>query len=100
MQAVQRHYGKDCRRRMYHLVVSFPDDVREKEDVINAARDIADMLYESYQVFYGIHISKNNWHIHYAINVVSYKTGKKWHQSKKEFKEMKEKIGIIISRIC
>lgn len=98
MQAVQRAYGKDFKRRMYHLVVSFPKDVREKETVINAAGDIADMLFEDHQVFYGIHISKKNWHIHYAINAVSYKTGKKWHQNKGEFDEMKHQIYDIAEK--
>ena len=48
MQAVQRHYGKDQQRRMYHLIISFPRKVRGKKAVKNVARDIADMLFESY----------------------------------------------------
>ena len=73
--------------------------MREKKAVKNAARDIADMLFESYQVFYAIHISKNNWHIHYAINAVSYKTGMKWHQNRKELAEMKRQICKLVSAI-
>lgn len=98
MQAVQRAYGKECKRRTYQLIVSFPEEVREKEAVINAAGGIADMLFEDYQVFYGIHISKNNWHVHYAINAVSYMTGKKWHQNKEEFRKMKQQILGIAER--
>lgn len=92
MQAVQRAYGKEGKRRMYHLVVSYPKDMKKKAVILRAAEEIADMLFENYQVFYGIHTSTENWHIHYAVNAVNYNTGKKWHQSKKELGEMKEKI--------
>ena len=92
MQAVQRIYGKESRRRMYHLVVSFLEGMKKKAAILRAAEEIADLLFENYQVFYGIHTSTENWHIHYAVNAVNYNTGKKWHQSKKEFGEMKEKI--------
>ncbi|MCI8299772.1 MAG: relaxase/mobilization nuclease domain-containing protein [Lachnospiraceae bacterium] len=100
MIAVQRAFGKSDKRRMYHLIVSFTEDMRNESVIQQAADTIADMLFENHQVFYGIHISKNNWHIHYAINAVSYTTGKKWHQSKKEFQQMKGKIGMMISEIC
>ncbi|MEY8392450.1 relaxase/mobilization nuclease domain-containing protein [Lachnospiraceae bacterium 45-W7] len=92
MAAVQKAFGKAEKRRMYHMIVSFPEDMRDAKAIQKAADKISDMLFENYQVFYGIHISKNNWHIHYAINAVSYKTGKKWHQSKKEFEGMKKEI--------
>lgn len=92
MRAVQRIYGKESKRRMYHLVVSYPEGMKEKAAILHAAEKIADMLFENCQVFYGIHTSTENWHIHYAINAVSYTTGRKWHQSKNEFREMKEKI--------
>lgn len=98
MQAVQRAYGKENKRRMYHLIVSFTEGMKDEETIINAAESIADMLFEKYQVFYGIHISKDNWHIHYGINAVSYKTGKKWHQSKGEFGKMKQLIYGIAER--
>ena len=96
MKAVQRAYGKTSGRRLYHLVVSFPKAIRNKEAVTNAAECIAEMLFEDYQVFYGIHASTDNLHVHYAINTVSYATGKKWHQNKKELAEMKEIIFQLI----
>ena len=96
MIAVQKAFGKIDKRCMYQLIVSFKENMRDVDVIQQVADAIADMLFEGYQVFYGIHISTDNWHIHYAINAVSYKTGKKWHQSKKEFAEMKGKIRKII----
>lgn len=98
MIAVQKAFGKAAKRRMYQLIVSFPEDMRNAVVIQLAADAIADMLFEEHQVFYGIHTSTDNWHIHYAINAVSYMTGRKWHQSKKEFAEMKEKMRRIIKK--
>lgn len=92
MIAVQKAVGKDHGRRLYQMVVSFPKDMHNKKLIKKVAEDIADMLFEKYQVYYGIHISKDHWHIHFAINAVSYETGNKWHQSNGELKEMKERI--------
>lgn len=77
MIGLQKIYGKTTGRRIYQLIVSFPNDMRNKDAIKMAAEGIADMLYVNFQVFYGIHISKENWHIHYAINAVSYNTGRK-----------------------
>lgn len=38
---------------------------------------------------------RKNKHIHFAINAVSYKTGKKWHKSKVELAELKGRIQNI-----
>lgn len=99
MQAVQRAYGKESKRRMYHLIVSFPENMKEETAITDAAANIANMLFENYQVFYGIHAATDNWHIHFAINAVNYKTGKKWHQTKKELTIMKKLISNIAEGI-
>ena len=96
MIGVQKAYGKDKKRRVYHLIVSFPKEVKDKKYIKLCAEKIADMLFERYQVIYGIHTSKENWHIHYAINAVSYRDGKKWHKSKGEFAEWKTEIHKIV----
>lgn len=99
MIGTQKIYKKTSGRRMYQLIVSFPNGMHNEDVIKQAAEKIADMLYGKFQVFYGIHISKENWHIHYAINAVSYNTGRKWHQSKKELEEMKKRISAAIDSI-
>ena len=100
MVCIQEMYGKDYERRMYHLIVSFPKDMHDKSVIIKCADEISDYIFKDYQVAYGIHMSKENWHIHFAINAVSYRTGKKWHQSKKEFQEFKDNLKDMIESIC
>ncbi len=98
MIIVQKAYGKAKKRRMYQLIVSLPKYIHNKNVAMTIATEISDILYMDYQVFYGIHISKENWHIHYAINAVNYRTGNKWHQSKKEFDKMKREIANVVER--
>lgn len=98
MIAVQKAYGKNEKRRLYQLIVIFSKDMHDENIIKESAKRIAEMLFEDYQVFYGIHVSKEHWHVHYAINAVSYRTGMKWHQNKEELEKMKEKISGICDR--
>jgi hypothetical protein len=98
MIAVQRAYGKDNKRRLYHLIVSYRPNLPTHEILKNTADRIAYFLFNDYQVFYGIHISKEHWHIHFAINAVSYRTGKKFHLSTQEYKQFKKALTEIINK--
>lgn len=95
----QRAYGKDNKRRLYHMIISFPDNMRSKNAIKKMAENVADLFFSDFQVYYGIHTAKENWHIHVAINAVSYRTGKKWHQNKKELADMKKRIRRLASAI-
>ena len=85
----QEAFGKNKKRRIYHMVVSFPEDEKNIQFVKQAARAVASEIFRRYQVFYGVHTSTENLHIHFAINAVSYIDGKKWHMSKSELREFK-----------
>lgn len=91
MIKIQKHYGKDNKRRAYHLIVSFPEGVEEAE-VIRMAGCIAEMLFTRHQVYLAVHGSTDNLHIHVGINATSYVDGKKFHMSKTEFAEFKQRI--------
>lgn len=95
MIQVQKYYNKNNHRRMYHMIVSFPSYIRSEYAIKHWAESIAEMLFERYQVYYGIHTSTDNWHIHFAFNAVSYMDGKKWHQNKNEMRELKKCIWEI-----
>lgn len=84
--------GKKACRRIYHYVVSFPETMVDANCVKMAAMEIADIFSGQYQVYYGVHEDKQDLHIHYAINAVSYVDGKKWHKSKREIQEMEAQI--------
>ena len=95
MIRIQKLHGKNNKRRCYQIIVSFPEKLNEyKNLIILMANEIAEMIFDEYgfQVYYGIHTSTGNIHIHFAINAVSYRTGKKWHSSKKEFIDFRNRI--------
>lgn len=89
---VQRAFGKDNGRRAYHMVVSFEENFRNPDVVIQASKAIGEEIFQKYQVFYGVHSSTDNLHAHFAINAVSYMDGKKWHMSRPELQAFKEKL--------
>ena len=99
MIQIQKFYNKDNKRRVYQLIISFPKFMEDVNCVKIIAENIAAIIYERYQVYYGIHEDTENLHIHYAINAVSYKDGKKWHKSKSEFREMQKDFMKCIHEI-
>lgn len=92
MIAVQKYFRKTNKRRVYHWIVSFPEYINDVNCIKIIAENIADIFFEKYQVYYGIHEDTDNLHIHLAVNAVSYVDGLKWHKSKKEFELFKCKI--------
>lgn len=96
---VQRSIKKAKQRRIYHLFISFPSEVDDVNYVKLIAESVANMLFEKHQIYYGVHEDTDNLHIHIAINAVSYIDGKKWHQSKKQFEDMKKDIRKIAKDI-
>lgn len=98
---MQKAYKKNKARRCYHLIVSFPESMDNRNVVILAAHAIADMIWDEmhFQLFYGIHTSTDNLHIHFGINAVSYLSGRKWHQNSGEFQMFKQRIINIVNDI-
>ena len=100
MIQVQKYYKKDSKRRMYHMIISFPKDYRfNRICAIELADSTAQQFSNEYQIFFAIHNDTDNLHIHYAINSVSFQTGKKLHTSKSELKEIKQNILSLVNAI-
>lgn len=101
MIKIQRLYEKDRGRRGYHMIVSFEKTMTDKNFVRLAADQIARMIFEEmhYQIFYGIHTSTDNLHIHFAFNAVNYKSGKKFHQKIDELKAFTDQVRSRIEDI-
>lgn len=99
--ATQKALRKIGGRRVYHMVVSFPESFEENRDgelIDLVAHSVANVLFVDYQTFYAVHTSTDNLHIHFAFNAISYRNGKKWHKSLKEFKEFRVYILDVVNR--
>lgn len=92
MIVVQKYFRKTSKRRIYHWIISFPEYVRDVNCIKIIAENVADIFFENYQVYYGVHEDTDNLHIHLAVNAVSYVDGLKWHKNKKEFEVIRRKI--------
>ena len=100
MIQVQRYFNKSSKRRVYHMIVSFPRNYSYNERfIIETANSIAKKCFPYHQSFYAVHDATDNLHIHFAINAVNFKTGKKWHKSKDEFANLKNDILNTINTI-
>ena len=92
MIRLQKYYNKARQRRIYHFIMSFPEEIDDVNRVILIAENAAEIFYETNQVYYGVHEDTDNLHIHFAVNAVGYKDGKKWHKSKRELEMLKDRI--------
>lgn len=84
----------EVRRRVYHEVLSFTDtEFKYLQYDISIVKLIADEICKvffdrGHQVVYGIHFSENQrLHIHFAVNIINFRTGLKLHSTTTDLKE-------------
>lgn len=94
---VQELAGKDSRKRIRHMVIIFPPEVNNVAPALIAADAVALFLFRDYQVVYGVHEKKDQLHIHFAFNPVSYRTFRKWHMSHAEFENWRKDILQVVN---
>lgn len=100
MVGLQRFFEKDKERRMYHLMITFEENVKDLDLIRDIAEEVADYLGSERQLLYGIHTDKENYHIHLAMNAVSFRNGKKWHKDKKAVdKWIRHLKGIALKKL-
>lgn len=97
-RCVQNTYGIQARggRRLYHETFNITADEfewlnRDYGVVCQIAAQCAEFYFSmGYQVIFAVHYTKNErtvnkgLHIHFVINAVNFKTGKKWHTNSRE----------------
>ena len=75
------------------MIISFNTSTKNLLKVKAVSKAVAKIIYEEgYLVYYGIHTSTDNLHIHFAIDSVNYLSGKKWHKSRLEFMSFRYKV--------
>ena len=76
MREAQTLFDKDSGRLAYHFIISFdPGDPLMPEDAFTFAIEFIDFFFKEYQV----HTKQSHLHVHFALNPVSLRTGKKLH---------------------
>ena len=87
---VKGQYGKNDGRSYYHIIQSFaPDDKLSVETAHEIGMRLAE-YFPDYQVLVATHDNTKCLHNHLVMNSVSYKNGKKFHQSRDDMLRFKE----------
>lgn len=82
MIANNRAHGKMEMNLIKHRVISFDEfDLVLPNEAFELARYIANAYGEEYITAYGIHLDTNNIHIHFAVNTIGWKDGKRFSKS-------------------
>lgn len=59
-------------RRVWHLIISFPDNIKDSNRILHLADQIGYLLAHEYQVCYAMHRRDSHKHIHFIISTTSY----------------------------
>lgn len=90
--------------RARHEIVSFqPDEYMDCLGVcqiVPIAYHLANWYFnQGFQVVFAIHADTPNLHIHFVINTVSFITGKKYHCNYSQFRNQKDYIESVITKL-
>ncbi|MBQ3194784.1 MAG: relaxase/mobilization nuclease domain-containing protein [Oscillospiraceae bacterium] len=85
-EIIARNFGKNFGTHLRHMVMSFGEE--EYVDVYTAkciAYRIAEYYADTYQIVYAVHIDAKHINIHFVMNTVSYRTGKKYGGDRNDY---------------
>lgn len=97
MMLVSEHFNKTDGVQLRHYVVSFDKSELKNPKIANdIACKISAYIGQLYQVVFAVHENKENLHIHFVVNTVSYIDGRRYGGTHQEFNEMMNYISIIL----
>ncbi len=99
---VQKYYRNEKGKRIRHFFLSFPENSKfSYEEYIEIAFRITD-YFKNYQIVFSLHEFNNDnlpcpIHIHFALNPINYRTGKRIKLDKKRLHELHKLIDTILA---
>jgi hypothetical protein len=95
---IKEIYHKEDGKQVRHFVLSFSPYYRiEDNNLFNMARLIAAYYADNYQIIYAIHEDKSHQHIHFVMNTVSFRDGKKYSLGRGDYYNFMSHIGMIVN---
>lgn len=91
MCLLKEAYHKTEGVQLKHFLITFSiDEFAELdfEDLYNLAIDVGH-IFKEYQIVFGIHVGKNQVHVHFCMNTVSFLDGKKYSEGLAGFNRVK-----------
>lgn len=96
-EIVARNFGKNFGTHLRHMVMSFGEE--EYVDVHTAkciAYQIAEYYADDYQIVYAVHTDAKHINIHFVMNTVSYRTGKKYGGDRADYHRFIEHMWSVL----
>lgn len=102
MKLLADAYCKDRGLRLRHFILTLsPDEVKKlheqgknaEKELFTLADYIARYYGNEYQIIFAVHESEWHPHIHFVMNTVNFKTGKKYGGQKKDYYDFQSYIG-------
>lgn len=96
MEYCRYYWGQNIGAKLYHFIVAFSwKESKERSGagyLASIAYDICAHFSEEYQIVFAVHHKqeeylsgdKESWHIHFVMNPVSYRTGKRYPKKRKD----------------
>ena len=84
MELYRQYYGKTTQYALFHWILSFSKTESQKYDtayLMGLGYRICEYFCREYQILFGIHWHKESWDMHFVMNIVNYRTGKKYPQN-------------------
>jgi len=92
MAMVRRVFDQQNGSLMYHFILAFSDveskHISTAAELLYDAYTICDYFSSAYQIIFGIHHKDDRWHIHFAMNRVSFIDGRKYRSDKRADSEL------------
>ena len=97
-EAVKKQFRKTDGRSYYHIVQAFsPDDPLDFETAHQIGVEFA-MQFTGFQCVVATHMNTAHKHNHIIMNSVNYESGRKFHQSAREMRQVKEFSNTLCRR--
>ena len=98
---IQKKYRNEKGKRVRHFYLSFPKNNLSYKAYFHIAFQIVD-YFKNYQTVFGLHEFDNDGqpchkHIHFALNPINYKTGKRIKLNRQRWLELHELIDSILT---
>ncbi len=93
MYNTRKSFNKNSGRQGFHVIQSFEGWECTAEEANRIGRELAQKIAPDFEVVIYTHTNTGNVHNHIVINSVSFRTGKKFHQT--NFKSGKSKPGSV-----
>ena len=89
-EAIKKQFHKTDGRSYYHIVQAFsPDDELDFDTAHEIGLKFAQQ-FDGYQCLVATHMNTRHIHNHIVMNSVNFETGKKFHQTARELKQVKD----------